>query len=67
MSLVWFDYFRQKYLKNPKSQKIKTRKVPKIKKIPEITKYLKYQNLTHEPKISNILNIFLNFEILPKT
>ena len=42
-------------------------KIPKIKKIREITKYLKDQNLTREPKISNILNIFLKFEILSKT
>ena len=67
MSLARFEYLGQKYLKNPKCQKNQNTKIPKIKQIPEITKYLKDQNLTREPKISNILNIFLKFEILPKT
>ena len=40
MSLTRFDYLRQKYLENPKSQKNQNTKIPTIKQIPEITKYL---------------------------
>ena len=67
MSLAQFEYLGQKHLKNPKSQKNQNTKIFKIKQILEITKYLKDQNLTREPKISDILNLFLNIEILPKT
>ena len=59
--------FRTKRSKESEKPKNQNTKIPKIKQIPEITKYLKDQNLTREPKISNILNIFLKFEILPKT
>ena len=59
--------FRTKRSKESEKPKNQNTKIPKIKQIPEITKYLKDQNLTREPKISNILNIFLQFEILPKT
>ena len=67
MTLARFEYLRQKKSKESEKPKNQNTKIPKIKQIPEITKYLKDQNLTREPKISNILNIFLNFEILPKT
>ena len=50
--------FRTKRSKESEKPKNQNTKIPKIKQIPEITKYLKDQNLTWEPKISNILNIF---------
>ena len=65
-SSVWlFQTKISKESEKPKNQN--TKSTQNKKKIPEITKYLKDQNLTQEPKISNILNIFLNFESLPKT